>query len=124
MTIRHIGFYVNELYLSINFFIDLGFKICYLANEEWNDDLGKLLIVKMKDDSGSVVEFIKSSNNCVPTNSHLALTVENLENISKKFEIKGIEFIIKPKLSPDGFAKVAFCKDPNGIIIEFVEILH
>lgn len=119
--IRHVGFYINELYLSINFFIDLGFKICYLANEDWGEDLGKLLIVKMKDNLGNVIELINNSNKCIPDNSHLSLTVENLDNISKNLKSKGVEFIVNPRLSPNKSVRLAFCKDPNGIIIELVQ---
>ena len=35
----------------------------------------------------------------------------------------GIEFISNPKISPDGYAKVAFCKAPEGTFIELVELL-
>lgn len=123
-TIKHAGFYVNELYLSVNFFIDLGLKIYYLANEDWGKDLGKLLIVKMKDDLGNVIELLNNgSNNLIHANSHIALTVENLENISNKLIAKKFKFIVNPRLSPNKSVKVAFCKDPNGIIVELVEVL-
>ena len=36
----------------------------------------------------------------------------------------GVYFNSPPQLSPDGFAKVTFCKDPDGSLIELVEELR
>jgi len=35
----------------------------------------------------------------------------------------GVEFICPPEKSPNGFAKVTFCTDPEGNYIELVQIL-
>jgi catechol 2,3-dioxygenase-like lactoylglutathione lyase family enzyme len=55
--------------------------------------------------------------------SHFALTVENLEELYNKMILDGIIFNAPPQLSPDGYAKVTFCKDPDGNLIELVEVL-
>lgn len=34
-----------------------------------------------------------------------------------------IEFISPPQVSPDSYAKVAFCQAPEGTYIELVELL-
>ena len=60
-------------------------------------------------------------NDVGPT--HLAFTVDDVEKMYSDFVDDGIEFISEPKISPDGYAKVAFCKAPEGTFIELVELL-
>ena len=62
----------------------------------------------------------KCINDIGPT--HLAFTVENLDEIYSDFIGNGIEFISSPKVSIDGNVKVAFCKAPEGTYIELVEL--
>ena len=120
-TIRHIGFYVNDLLSSVNFFIDIGFEICYNKEEDWGNDLGKISIIKLKDVNGNVLEILQSSKNNIPTSSHIALSINNIEKVCTNLSSKGIEFLVNCRKSPDGSVLVAFCKDPNGIIVELVE---
>ena len=54
--------------------------------------------------------------------THLAFTVENLNEIYEDFIDNDIEFISSPKLSTDGKVRVAFCKAPEGTFIELVEL--
>ena len=56
--------------------------------------------------------------------SHVAFTVENLDELFKKLSENNIEFNAKPQHSPDGMVKVTFCKDPDGTPIELVEMLR
>ena len=56
--------------------------------------------------------------------SHFAMTVENLDETYTKVVDAGVEFNSPPQFSPDGFAKVTFCKDPDGSLIELVEELR
>jgi len=53
----------------------------------------------------------------------MAFTVDDLDETHKNFSQDGIKFISEPKISPDGFAKVAFCSAPEGTYIELVELL-
>lgn len=55
--------------------------------------------------------------------SHLALTVNNLDMCYNELKRKGIKFNSEPQLSPDGYAKVVFCLDPDDTPIELVEVL-
>jgi hypothetical protein len=36
---------------------------------------------------------------------------------------EGVSFNSPPQLSPDGYAKVTFCRAPEGTFIELVEVL-
>jgi predicted enzyme related to lactoylglutathione lyase len=56
--------------------------------------------------------------------SHFAMTVENLDETYDRLVEAGVEFNSPPQYSPDGFAKVTFCKDPDGSLVELVEELN
>ena len=51
-------------------------------------------------------------------------TVDNLDETYNRLVEAGVYFNSPPQLSPDGFAKVTFCKDPDGSLIELVEELR
>ena len=55
--------------------------------------------------------------------SHVALTVDNLEELYKHLSENNIKFNAPPQESPDGLVKVTFCNDPDGTPIELVEII-
>jgi hypothetical protein len=55
--------------------------------------------------------------------SHVALTVDNLEELYKHLLENNIKFNALPQKSPDGLVKVTFCNDPDGTPIELVEVL-
>ena len=55
--------------------------------------------------------------------THISLTVKNLEQLYKKLKFNKINFLSKPKISSDGKVKLVFCKSPENIFIELVEIL-
>ena len=56
--------------------------------------------------------------------SHIAFSVDNLDNVYNKLTRNGIIFNSPPQYSPDGFAKVAFCRAPEGTFIELVEEIN
>ena len=58
-----------------------------------------------------------------PGLTHISLTVENLDQIYKKFKKNKIKFLSKPLISSDKKVKLVFCKSPENIFIELVEIL-
>jgi catechol 2,3-dioxygenase-like lactoylglutathione lyase family enzyme len=55
--------------------------------------------------------------------THIALTVKNIDSLYEEAKYKGIDFVNEPLTSPDGKARVAFCKDPDGTWLELVEEL-
>lgn len=55
--------------------------------------------------------------------THAALTVTGIDTLHRKLTDAGIAFIAVPQLSPDGKAKVAFCRDPEGTYLELVEMI-
>ena len=93
----------------------------------------KLRTVKLKSTTSEVmVELIEYQcrqanpnenriNNVGPT--HLAFQVKNIDDLYQNMADKGVEFISAPRTSPDNFAKVAFCRAPEGTYVELVELL-
>ena len=55
--------------------------------------------------------------------SHVALTVDNLDDLYKHLSTNNVRFNAPPQKSPDGLVKVTFCNDPDGTPIELVEII-
>ena len=55
--------------------------------------------------------------------SHVAFTVSNIDEMYKKLKQSGIKFNAPPQLTPDGYAKVTFCFDPDGTPVELVQVI-
>jgi catechol 2,3-dioxygenase-like lactoylglutathione lyase family enzyme len=55
--------------------------------------------------------------------THIALTVDSLDEIYERLRAQGVGFLSAPQTSPDGRVRVAFCADPDGAMLELVESL-
>ena len=55
--------------------------------------------------------------------SHIALTVDNLEDLYNYLSENNVKFNAPPQKSPDGLVKVTFCNDPDGTPIELVQVI-
>ena len=139
--IRHTGIVVNDLKKSLWFYKEkMGFKVFKYMNES-GSFIDKILgmkaievtTVKMILKNNQMIELLDfcthkknvlcdSINDIGPT--HLAFTIDNLDDTYIDFLNEGIEFISDPEISKDGNVKVAFCKSPEGTYIELVEILN
>ena len=138
--IRHTGIVVANLEESLHFYRDLlGFQIAKQMEEEGDyiDNISslrnvKVTTVKMTSPSGQMIELLKYNSHireqrmheiCEIGISHIAFTVDDLDFEYKRLKDKGIRFNSPPQLSPDGYAKVTFCRAPEGTLIELVEVL-
>tara|TARA_R100000008_G_scaffold18646_2_gene9480 strand:+ start:892 stop:1314 length:423 start_codon:yes stop_codon:yes gene_type:complete len=139
MKIRHTGIVVSDVDKALHFYNKLlGFKV---VKDMWEGGnfIDKILglsgvnvrTIKM-DAGGSLIELLYFKSH--PTGqqlsslaslgcTHIALTVDNLENCFNMLKEENTRFVSEPQISPDGNAKVAFCKDPDGTFIELVEEL-
>jgi catechol 2,3-dioxygenase-like lactoylglutathione lyase family enzyme len=140
-AIRHIGIVVSDLDKALYFYRDLlGLKIVKDMNETgtYIDNISALKgvqvrTVKMAAEDGNLIELLcysshpDSPDKKRPINqigcSHVAFTVENLDEEYNRLAQAGIQFNAPPQHSPDGYAKVTFCMDPDGSHIELVEVL-
>ena len=138
--IRHTGIVVIDLERSLYFYRDLlGFQIIKQMKEagDYIDNISslrnvKVTTVKMSSPSGQMIELLKYHSHpaeqrmreiCEIGISHIAFTVDDLDMEYERLVDKGIQFNSAPQLSPDGYAKLTFCKSPEGTLIELVEVL-
>ena len=138
---RHVGIVVNDLEKSIHFWRELiGFKVVS-DNIEPSPYIEELLslnatnlrTMKFSDNNGFIVELLKFAS---PSNSpvwqgdlsttgltHIALTVENVEQIVNKLNDFSYTSLSKIMKSPNGQAKVVFINGPENLKLELVEVL-
>lgn len=138
--IRHTGIVVIDLEASLHFYRDfLGFRVVKQMEEagDYIDNISSLrnvrvTTVKMTSPSGQMIELLKYHSHpseqrtreiCEIGISHVAFTVDDLDMEYERLKDTGIQFNSTPQLSPDGYAKVTFCRAPEGTLIELVEVL-
>ena len=141
LNIRHTGIVVTDLERSKNFYCNLlGFKVKKEMDEhgQFIDNFSDLINVlvttcKMTLENGDMVELMHYKSHPETADmkrkitqigcSHIALTVNNLDDGYDILTSAGVDFNSPPQYSPDGFAKATFCKDPDGTLVELVEEL-
>ena len=140
-TIRHIGIVVNDLKKSMCFYRDLfGFRITKQMEEsgDYIDSVlslqgVKVTTVKMTAPDGKMIELLRFHTHLSEGRprditdagiTHIAFTVKDLEREYNRLKDYGVSFNAPPQVSPDGYARVAFCRAPEGTFIELVEELQ
>ena len=143
-SIRHIGFVVTNLDESLKFYSDLlGLKL-YRRFTEKGEFIDKLTGIddvtlewaKLIIPSGGLIELLQyhshpNSSSPIdsgfPSNrlgcSHAALTVDDLSSLYLKIIEAGYNCKSKPLIAPGGKAKILYCHDPDGAILELIEDL-
>lgn len=140
-AIRHTGIIVTDMEKSLEFYRDLlGLKV--VLDAEWEGEYFaqltglagvRMRVVMLAAMDGKQVELFqfhshpKQAPGKVETSdigcSHIALEVDALDKLYAEMQRRGIRCNCAPLVSPDGYAKVTYCHDPDGAIIELVEIL-
>jgi len=145
ISLRHVGITVVELERMQNFYCDLlGCKVLKTMEEsgEVIDNFSgikniRVTTTKMELPNGGILELLKyhspKGNDVALQNiyrkiiqigiSHYALTVKDLDSLYEKLVAEEVYFFYPVQTSPDGNVKIAFCKDPEGNILELVEEL-
>lgn len=139
--IRHTGIVVSNMEDSLIFYRDImgleTIKDSIEKGEYIDNILGLsnvcLRTVKLIADDDSMVELLQYMSHANRSSakskiydigySHIAFTVDNLDKEYKRLLDRGIKFNHSPCISSSGYAKVTFCKDPDGNFVELVEIL-
>jgi|TARA_B100001964_G_C14110609_1_gene543620 catechol 2,3-dioxygenase-like lactoylglutathione lyase family enzyme len=144
-SIRHTAFVVRNLENSLKFYSGiLGLDIYKRYTEEgpFIDTLTgienvKLEWVKLVIPNGGLIELIQYHSypdpdsfyeaNPKPSNimgcSHVALTVKDLEALYTNLIDNEYTCKSRPLLAPSGKAKILYCHDPDGAILELIEDL-
>ncbi len=136
------GIVVNDLDKTRDFWVNtLGFKLHIEAKEEspYIDELlaikdPGLTTVKLIDSKGFIIELLKFENYQVENTwsgdlkttglTHIALTVDKLDELVEILEKLDYQTISKIKTSPNKKVKVVFVRGPEGIMLELVQELN
>ena len=141
LNTRHTGFVVLNLEKFINFYKGFGLKLISRMLEEGNyiDNLVglknvKLEWAKLSLPDGSIIGLLQYHTHSDSTYieghiqlpyrvgcSHIALTVQNIEEAINYICLAGGSIQNNYQVSPDGKVKVAYCHDMEGNILELVQ---
>jgi len=140
-AIRHTGIVVTQMERALAFYRDLlGLKVV-LDREQGGEFLARLTghpgvrmrVAMLEAMDGYKVELFefyshpKRAPDKVETSdigcSHVAFSIDDVDAAFQRLSQAGIKFNCVPEVSPDGYAKVAYCHDPDGTIIELVQVL-
>lgn len=141
-AIRHTGLVVADLDRAKHFWCDvLGFKV-FRHMEESGSHIDammglkdvRLTTTKLIAPDGGMIELLYfhshsdlPSWNGTPYSTgftHVAMTVKDIASLYEKLVKLGLSFSAPPQRSPDGNVLVTYCRGPEGVLLELVEILH
>ena len=138
LNTRHIGIVVSDLNNSLDFYSSLGFSINSRQIENGpviSQIVGiervEVETVKLKTDTGVSIELLKYHSHPkegpVKQNSndlgcsHIALTVSDIDKFLECVVQKGGSIVNEPALTENKEYRVAYCHDPEGVLLEVVE---
>ena len=139
---RHVGIVVQDIEECLHFWRDvMGLKV---AVDFWEKGKFietvqhltgvKLHMIKLSAPDGSMIELLHDVAH--PTQSHgrdklcdagirhIAFTVTDVEESWRTLRKHGCQVLSVPTTSPDGKARLFFARDPEGNLLEIVEILQ
>jgi catechol 2,3-dioxygenase-like lactoylglutathione lyase family enzyme len=136
---RHTGLVIRDIERSIRFYEGLGLKVCR-REEETGPFIDTVVGIrdvciewaKMKCPDGSLVELLQYHSHPdiqpsadAPSNllgcSHIAFTVDDITRTCSEIVGLGGTIVSPPATAPNGLVQVAYCHDPDGILMEVVE---
>ena len=138
-NIRHTGIVVRDLDKAVKFYEGLGFSILKRQIEKgpYIDKvvgINKVIIetAKLKSPCGYLLELLQYHSHPMEQTinnqssnqlgwSHIAITVENIDDCLKYIRNNGGSIENKPISPPQGAMLVAYCHDIEGNLIEIVE---
>ena len=138
INLRHVGLIVKDIDKSYELYRDiLGFipKVDQIEKGEFYEHLTGLIsgvarTSKCYSKDGTCIEFIEYQSQSSDNRhknltsdgfNHIALNVDDLDSLHERLIGIGLKFINVPKLNPEKTAKVAFCKDFEGNLLELVQ---
>lgn len=138
--VRHVGIVVRDSERSLAFYrdlLELRVEIDQVESGEFIETIlafpgVRVRTTKLSAPEGPTLIELLEFEDAVGENAgganlkrvgptHAALTVANLEGLYERLTRQGVEFLSPPRVSADGLARVAFCADPDGTMLELVE---
>lgn len=141
-AIRHTGLVVADLDRALHFWCDvLGFRV-----ERQMDESGphidammglqgvRVTTAKLAAPDGNLIELLHFHSHPDKPNwkgepystgfTHIALTVEDLDELLQRMKAAGARVSAEPQFSPDGKVKVIYATGPEGVLLELVEVIQ
>ncbi|MEF2073161.1 VOC family protein [Consotaella aegiceratis] len=124
---EHVGMTISNVDATIAFYVDLlGFE---LVSRRTGRQGHELLFLQIGD---VMLEMVCPATETAPADDvpdgraglrHLTFWVDDVEAMAARLEAAGVEMVVQPRLAEntDIVRKVAFCRDPDSIMIELVE---
>jgi catechol 2,3-dioxygenase-like lactoylglutathione lyase family enzyme len=140
-AIRHVGLVVDDLEKSLKFWCEtMGFLVSRQVEESGphiDAMLGlkdvRVTTAKLAAPDGNLLELLcfhshpdKPQWEGRPYSTgftHIALTVQDLDETCRRLQQAGVTFPAEPQRSPDGGAVVIYATGPEGVLLELVEII-
>ena len=138
---RHTGIVVQDMKKNLKFWRDI--MELKVAADFWEEGKFidtvqnlkgvKLHMIKLTAPDGTMIELLKDENHltlspdknelCDRGIRHIAFTVADVAKSWQAITDNGYETLSSPVTSPDGKAMLFFARDPEGNLLELVEIL-
>ena len=122
---EHVNMVVSDLDRTLHFYVDLvGFRL-KVRKQTGNGEVAFLETRGAQLEIFRPKETPKTPARLVPRTEagigHIALTVDDVEETYRRLSAAGVEFTEKPRLAinKEILYQVAFCKDPDGMLVEF-----
>lgn len=120
---HHTSIPIKDINKSIKFYQQLGFEVF----DKWHRPDQGLTGIWIKDKFGSKIELVYHKSNrqlklpIIPEVLHISIKVNNITITLNKL-VKAGAIITKPVTNGLTVKRFAYIKDPNGFIIELVEL--
>ena len=142
LATRHAGIVVRDIEKSLRFWRDvMGLNVAadFREEGEFIDTAQrlsgvKLRMIKLAAPDGSMIELLQDDAHptpTVPSNElcdrgirHVAFTVADVETSWQVLRAEGCETLSEPITAPDGKARLFFARDPEGNLLEIVQMLR
>jgi glyoxylase I family protein len=141
LNTRHAGIVVHDLDRMLHFWRDvMGLQVVIDFWEEGSfiDTVQglsgvRLHMIKLRAPDGSIIELLKDVAHPTPPPErnalcdrgirHLAFTVADVETAWQTLRREGCETLSQPVTAPDGKARLFFARDPEGNLMEIVQVM-
>ena len=141
LATRHVGIVVQSMEKCLHFWRDImGLTVVadFWEEGEFINTVQhlsevKLHMIKLTAPDGSMVELLKDESHPTPSPKraalcdhgirHIAFTVADVGQSWNILCQAGCEVLSEPVSSPDGKARLFFARDPEGNLLEIVQIL-
>jgi len=141
LATRHIGIVVHDMEQSLRFWRDvMGLEVAIDFREHGTfiDTVQglsgvDLRMIKLAAPDGSMIELLKDDAHSTPAPGqnqlcdrgirHVAFTVADVEASWRTLRDEGCAVSSEPVTAPDGKARLFFARDPEGNLLEIVQML-